>query len=189
MHASTLTYTNMGGFFGPEIKFAGYDGIVITGQAPQPVYLVIEDDRVAIKNAAKYWGMKTDRFDKQFIRDLGDRDFKTCYIGPAGENRVPYANILHTAARAAGRGGAGCIMGSKNLKAIAIKGSKTPPAFNPDELFRKSKQAREYFNGFSTGTLSETYLSEKGHRVSYREEEQKRNDGGKEFPGRDFRTG
>jgi aldehyde:ferredoxin oxidoreductase len=152
----------MGGFFGPEIKFAGYDGIVITGKAPQPAYLVIEDSRVDIKNAAKYWGMKTDRFDKQFTRDLGDRDFKTCYIGPAGENRVPYANILHTASRAAGRGGAGCIMGCKNLKAIAIKGSKTPPAFNPDELFRKSKQAREYFNGFSTGYLLKHLFRKKG---------------------------
>jgi aldehyde:ferredoxin oxidoreductase len=161
-HTSTLTYTNMGGFFGPEIKFAGYDGIIITGQAPQPVCLVIEDDRVDIKSAEKYWGMITDRFDKQFTRDLCDWDFKTCYIGPAGENRVPFSNILHTASRAAGRGGAGCIMGVKNLKAIAIKGTRTPPVFDPDELFRRSERARQYFNGLSTGYLLKNIFRKKG---------------------------
>ncbi len=161
-HPSTLAYTNMGGFFGPEVKFAGYDGFIITGKSPHPVYIVIEDDRVEIKNATPYWGMQTDAFDKQFTQALGDSDFKTCYIGPAGENCVPFANILHTSSRAAGRGGAGCIMGSKNLKAIAVKGTKTPPVSDPDLLFKMAQDAREYFNGFSSGYLLKHVFRKKG---------------------------
>jgi len=118
-HASTITYSNFGGFLGPEIRFAGYDGIVITGRAASPVYLVIDDDKVEIRDAGKYWGMKTDAFDHAIMKELGDRRFETCYIGPAGENGVRYSAILHTSARGAGRGGAGCVMGSKHLKAIA----------------------------------------------------------------------
>lgn len=125
-HASTITYTNMGGFFAPELRFAGYDGIAITGKADKPIYINIVDEKVEILDASQYWGMGTDEFDRKFIEDLGNRRTATCYIGPAGEKMVPYACIINTAGRAAGRGGAGCVMGSKNLKAIAVKGSKMP---------------------------------------------------------------
>jgi len=125
-YASTVCYSSMGGFFGPEIRFAGYDGIVVIGKAPSPVYIMIDDDEIEIRDAQQFWGMKTDEFDKIFIEELGDQRFKTCYIGPAGENLVEYACIINTAARAAGRGGTGCVMGSKNLKAIAIRGSQMP---------------------------------------------------------------
>jgi len=124
-HGSTVSYSNMGGFFGPEMKYAGYDGICITGKAEKPVYIKIVDDEVEIVDASKFWGMGTDEFDKTLTEELGDRKFESCYIGPAGENLVSMASILNTAARAAGRGGTGCVMGSKNLKAIAIKGTKT----------------------------------------------------------------
>ncbi len=124
--ASTITYSNVGGFFGPEIKFAGYDGIIVTGKASSPAYLYIDDDKVEIRDARRFWGMRTNDFDIAFTEELGDRGFETCYIGPAGENLVRYAAILHTSARAAGRGGVGCVMGSKNLKAIAIKGTRMP---------------------------------------------------------------
>jgi aldehyde:ferredoxin oxidoreductase len=117
--ASTVSYSNVGGFFGPEVRFAGYDGIVITGKANEPCYVVIDDGKVEIRDATKFKGMRTDVFDRAILRELGDRRYKTVYIGPAGENLVRYASILHTAARAAGRGGVGCVMGSKNLKAIA----------------------------------------------------------------------
>jgi len=123
---STISYSNMGGFFGPEIRFAGYDGICITGKAKNPVYIRIEDDKVEILDASKFWGMGTEEFDNALIEELGDRKFESTYIGPAGENLVPMACILNTAARAAGRGGTGSVMGSKNLKAIAIKGSQSP---------------------------------------------------------------
>jgi len=150
--ASTVSYSSMGGFFGPEIRFAGYDGIVITGKAASPVYIVIDDDRVEIRDAKKYWGTKTDAFDRQFIEELGDRRFRTCYIGPAGENMVRYAGIIHTAARAAGRG-TGCVMGAKNLKAIAVKGSKMPGIADHKQFIVGMEKARKYFKGISTGTL------------------------------------
>ncbi|OFX20863.1 MAG: aldehyde:ferredoxin oxidoreductase [Bacteroidetes bacterium GWA2_31_9b] len=125
-YGSTVSYSNMGGFFGPEIRFAGYDGICVIGKASKPVYIKIIDDEVEICDASKFWGMGTDEFDNALIEELGDRKFESCYIGPAGENLVPMASILNTAARAAGRGGTGCVMGSKNLKAIAVKGTQMP---------------------------------------------------------------
>lgn len=125
-HSSSLSYSNMGGFFGPELRYAGYDGLLVTGKADKPVYIHIEDDKVSIKDASKYWGMGTDEFDKTFHKDLGDDRHESCYIGPAGENQVPMACIINTAARAAGRGGTGCVMGSKMLKAIAVKGTAVP---------------------------------------------------------------
>jgi aldehyde:ferredoxin oxidoreductase len=149
-HASTVSYSNMGGFLGPEIRFAGYDGIVITGKAKHPSYIVIEDDRVGIRDARQYWGMKTDEFDKTLIKDLNNERFQTCYIGPAGENLVAYACIVHTAARAAGRG-AGAVMGSKNLKAIAVKGTGMPHIADHKEFGKALKDARETSKGLLDG--------------------------------------
>jgi len=126
-NSSTLSYANMGGFFGPELRYAGYDGLLVTGKADKPVYILIEDDKVSIEDASDYWGMGTDEFDKVFPSGLGEGRYESCYIGPAGENLVPMACIINTAARAAGRGGTGCVMGSKNLKAVAVKGSNIPP--------------------------------------------------------------
>ncbi|MDD8019781.1 MAG: aldehyde ferredoxin oxidoreductase N-terminal domain-containing protein [Acidobacteriota bacterium] len=145
--ASTISYANVGGFIGPEIRFAGYDGIVISGKASSPVYLVIEDDRVEFREAKKFWGLKTEEFDRKLTEELGDRRFKTCYIGPAGENLVEYAAILHTAARAAGRGGTGCVMGSKNLKAIAIRGTRVPPVADHKRFISLLDEARQGFKG------------------------------------------
>ncbi len=172
-NASTITYSNVGGFLGPEIKFSGYDGIVITGKASSPVFLSIEDDDVKIRDAKKYWGMGTDEFDRVIIEDLNDRRFQTACIGPAGENGVSYASIIHTAARAAGRGGVGAVMGSKNLKAIAVKGSKQPQVASHEkflnllnelrENIKKSPGAIKYNQQGSTGNLDTR--SEKGQLV------------------------
>ncbi|MFW5860790.1 MAG: aldehyde ferredoxin oxidoreductase family protein [Spirochaetota bacterium] len=146
-NASTVAYSNMGGFFGPEIRFAGYDGIMIKGKSSKPVYITIDDDRVSIEDAGKYWGMGTDSFDRTFKADLGDRGYESCYIGPAGENLVPFACIINTAARAAGRAGTGCIMGSKNLKAIAVKGSRAPSAAEVDSFNLMLNECRQAFKG------------------------------------------
>ena len=146
-HASTVTYSNMGGFFGPEIRFAGYDGLVVTGKARVLSYLVIDDGKVEIREATKFKGMRTDAFDKAFPAELGDRSFKTVYIGPAGENLVPYSSILHTAGRAAGRGGAGCVMGSKNLKAIAVRGSGQPGVADHARFLAALEKARSALYG------------------------------------------
>jgi aldehyde:ferredoxin oxidoreductase len=140
--ASTVSYSNVGGFFGPEVRFAGYDGIVITGKATELCYVVIDDDKVEIQDARKFKGMRTDGFDRAILTELGDRRFKTLYIGPAGENLVPYSSILHTSARAAGRGGVGCVMGSKNLKAIAVRGSGQPGVADHKRFLAALEKAR-----------------------------------------------
>lgn len=144
--ASTLTYSNVGGFFGPELKLAGYDGVVITGKANGLCYIVIDDDKVEIRDARKFKGMRTDTFDKEILKELKDRRFKTVYIGPAGENLVRYASILHTSARAAGRGGVGCVMGSKNLKAVAVKGTRQPSVFDHKKFISILEKARVALN-------------------------------------------
>ncbi len=146
-HASTVTYSNMGGFFGPELRFAGYDGLVITGKARELSYIVIDDDKVEIRDARKFKGMRTDAFDKAFLEELGDRTFKTVYIGPAGEKLVPYSSIIHTAGRAAGRGGSGCVMGSKNLKAIAVKGTGQPSVADHERFLAALEKARKALYG------------------------------------------
>jgi len=140
--ASTVSYANMGGFFGPEIRFAGYDGIVITGKANELCYVMIDDGKVEILDAKKFKGMRTDAFDKAILSELGDRRFKTVYIGPAGEKLVQYSSILHTSARAAGRGGVGCVMGSKNLKAIAVRGTGQPSAADHRRFLAALEKAR-----------------------------------------------
>lgn len=152
-YGSTVSYSNMGGFFGPEIKFAGYDGICVTGKADHPVYIKIVDDDVQILDASKFWGMGTDEFDKAIIDEIGDRKFESCYIGPAGENLVPMASILNTAARAAGRGGTGCVMGSKNLKAIAIKGTKSREVSDHKKYLELLKKVRKSFKEQNSGEL------------------------------------
>jgi aldehyde:ferredoxin oxidoreductase len=140
--ASTVSYSNMGGFFGPEVRFAGYDGIVITGKAKELCHVVIDDGKVEIRDAKKFKGMRTDAFDKAILKELRDRRFKTVYIGPAGENLVRYASIIHTSARAAGRGGVGCVMGSKNLKAIAVRGSGQPGVADHKRFLAALEKAR-----------------------------------------------
>lgn len=142
--ASTISYSSMGGFIGPEIRFAGYDGIIIHGKSEKPVYLYIENDKVEIRDASAFWGTGTDTFDRMFTKHLGNERFSTCYIGPAGENLNPMACIVNTAARAAGRGGTGCVMGSKNLKAIAVRGTGMPHIADHKkflELLEKSRAA------------------------------------------------
>ncbi|MBU0971481.1 MAG: aldehyde ferredoxin oxidoreductase family protein [Proteobacteria bacterium] len=160
-HASTVSYSNFGGFFGPEIKFAGYDAVIISGRSAAPVYIRIEDDNVQIKDAAPYWGMGTDGFDKKFTSDLKDRQFCTCYIGPAGENLVRHASIIHTASRAAGRG-VGCVMGAKNLKAIAVKGTRMPEVADQTGLLDRITDARDHFTGLSRGRLLSYFLRKSG---------------------------
>jgi len=118
----TIFESNIGGAFGPELKFAGYDGIVITGAADQPVYLKIEDDQVRIEDAGDLWGKGIFDTEAWLIDTMGPQ-VKSLSIGPAGENRIPFACIGSDAYRQMGRGGGGAIFGAKNLKCIAVKGT------------------------------------------------------------------
>jgi aldehyde:ferredoxin oxidoreductase len=113
----------VGGSFAPEMKFAGYDLIVIAGRAPQPTVLWIKDDKVEFLPAEGiYWGLKTSAIEEALRTDL-DKDVKTLSIGPAGENLVPWACLSTDQFHKAGRGGHGALFGAKNLKAVAIRGT------------------------------------------------------------------
>lgn len=122
----TGTYLDsfFGGHFGPEIKYAGYDGIIITGRAAAPIYLWIDDDRVEFHDARAIWGKDSLTANALIKEELEEPEAKLLTIGQAGENQVRFALISCEYNRQAGRGGAGAVMGSKNLKGIAVKGSK-----------------------------------------------------------------
>ena len=122
-----------GGHFGAEVKFAGYDHIIIQGRAKNPVYLWINDDEVAIKDAKHLWGKSTWEAAELIIKELDDEDIRTLCIGPAGENLVKYAFAIANDERAPAETGIGAVMGSKNLKAIAVRGSKSVKVANPEE--------------------------------------------------------
>jgi aldehyde:ferredoxin oxidoreductase len=113
-----------GGRFGPEIKYAGYDGLIITGRAARPAYLWIEDDRVEFRPAKGIWGTDALTANELVKKDLNAPQARVVTIGQAGENLVKFSLISCEYNRQAGRGGAGAVMGSKNLKAVAISGSR-----------------------------------------------------------------
>ncbi|MGB5984334.1 MAG: aminotransferase class III-fold pyridoxal phosphate-dependent enzyme, partial [Desulfobacterales bacterium] len=118
----TIFESNIGGGFGPELKFAGYDGIVIRGQASRPLYLRIQDDSVTLEDAAPIWGRGIFETETWLQETLGP-GAKSLTIGPAGESGVPFACVGSEAYRQMGRGGAGTLFGSKQLKAIAVRGT------------------------------------------------------------------
>jgi len=121
--------TNAGGHFAPELKYGGYDAVVITGQAPTPVYLWIHDGEAELRDAGDLWGLDTWQTEVALRQQLGDPDIRMALIGPAGENLVRGACLIVDRARAAGRGGGGAVMGSKRLKAVAVRGTgKIAPA-------------------------------------------------------------
>ncbi len=127
--------SNAGGFFAPEMKFAGWDMFIIEGRADHPVYLMIEDDRVEIRDARHLWGKDTIETEHLIQAENGDDQIKVACIGPAGENQVRFACIQVTPQRSLGRGGLGAVMGSKNLKAIAVRGHGTVPIAQPERFY------------------------------------------------------
>lgn len=131
--------SNMGGFFGAEMKFAGYDHFVIAGQSEKPVYLWIHDDQVEIREAAHLWGLDTWETTAAIQRELEDRDIQVLTIGPAGENLVKFACLISNLGRAAGRGGCGAVWGSKRLKAIAVRGTRRIDVARPQEFLRTAE--------------------------------------------------
>ncbi len=132
--------SNMGGHFGPALKYAGYDVLVLTGKANRPSYLFIEDGQVEIRAAETYWGKGSLTAEKMLKEDLGE-DFQILAIGPAGERKVRYACISHDFGRQAGRTGIGLVLGAKNIKAIAVKGTGSLPVFDVEGAYAKGKEA------------------------------------------------
>ena len=135
---SPLTFghgdANAGGFFGPELKFAGYDHIIFKGRSPRPVYLFIENDRVELRNSSHLWGKDTWETQRLIREELKDEDIQIACIGPAGENMVRVSCIIHGLKRAAAKA-MGPIMGSKHLKAVAVRGSKGVKVADPEAFF------------------------------------------------------
>ena len=126
--------SEVGGFWAAELKHAGFDGIIVDGKAEKPVYLSIQDGEVSIKDASHLWGKQTRETLNALREELGDNRIQAAMIGPAGENLVKYACIMNGLYDAAGRGGAGAVMGSKNLKAIAVRGHHRPKVASAEGL-------------------------------------------------------
>jgi aldehyde:ferredoxin oxidoreductase len=125
---------NTGGFFGPELRFAGYDGVVITGQAEGPLWLSIVEGRAQLHDAASLWGCDSYATQERVREAMGSPQARVACIGEAGENRAKMAAIMNDHGRAAGRTGMGAVMGSKNLKAIGVRGSRQVPLAEPDRF-------------------------------------------------------
>lgn len=127
---STICDSSSGGSFGAVLKSAGLDGLVIRGRADHPVYLVVSQGRVEMRDADGIWGLNTQQTQKALQERTGAKASVAC-IGPAGENRVPFAAILNDRDRAAGRGGLGAVMGAKNLKAVVAAGDLATAIADP----------------------------------------------------------
>ncbi len=137
--------SNCGGFWGPELRFAGYDGLWIEGRSDRPVYLMIQDDHIEIRPAEHLWGLDTYETQEQIKAELGQSGWHVAVIGPAGERGVRFAGIYCDHGRAAGRTGLGAVMGAKNLKAIAVRGTrKTLPLADPVRYAELRSQANRW---------------------------------------------
>ncbi len=128
-----IGHSECGGHWIAELKFAGYDGIIFTAKAENPVYLYVKDDHVEIRNAKNLWGKTTSQTEQAIMEELNDPYVQVISIGPAGEHLCGEASIIHSSFHAFARAGGGCIMGSKNLKAIAIRGTKGFPSVADSE--------------------------------------------------------
>lgn len=123
-----------GGYWGAELKKAGFDALIIEGAAASPVYLWIKNGRIEIREAGGLWGLETADAHRTIVAELNDGRVRTAIIGPAGENRVRFSCILHDITHVAGRTGTGAVMGSKNLKAVAVRGDRAPRSAAPQKL-------------------------------------------------------
>lgn len=135
--------SQVGGFIPVHLKANGYDSIVIQGKAASPVYLYIDKETIQIKDAKALWGLTTDKAEEQISRELGNEKTESSIIGPAGENLVKYAAILHRKSRANGRNGVGAVMGSKNLKALVVKRQAMPKAVDSEGLKTLTRDVKE----------------------------------------------
>ncbi|MBI2252288.1 MAG: aldehyde ferredoxin oxidoreductase family protein [Armatimonadetes bacterium] len=139
----TILDSSVGGFLASEIKFAGLDGIIVEGSSIKPVFLEIINAEVKFHKAEFLWGLSTHEVEYKLRETLKDDNYKIISIGAAGENLVPYSCLTTELYRQAGRGGIGAVMGSKKLKAIAIKGTKGFKIDRPKEFLKK---AQNYIN-------------------------------------------
>ncbi|MFX0025055.1 MAG: aldehyde ferredoxin oxidoreductase family protein [Candidatus Hermodarchaeota archaeon] len=158
--------SEVGGYWGAELKHAGFDAVIVEGKASKPIYLFIQDEEVDIRDASHLWGKSTGETQKNIIRELDDKYIRVACIGVAAENLVKYACIINDYRNAAGRTGMGAVMGSKNLKAIAVRGHNKPKVNNKEKMRTILKESYETFKGYSElfafgtgGNLMEKFAS------------------------------
>jgi aldehyde:ferredoxin oxidoreductase len=140
-----------GGFFGAEMRRAGFDAVVVHGKAAKPVYLWIHDGKAEIRPAGHLWGTSTLECQEKVRAELGDKQVRLAMIGPGGEKLVRYACVINDLKHAAGRSGVGAVMGSKNLKAIAARGRTAVPVADPDALKELAKWMTEHWQEKASG--------------------------------------
>ncbi len=144
-----------GGYWGAELKRAGYDALIVEGKSEKPVYIHIEGDSVGIRNASSIWGKVTGETEARIKEECGDKGTRVCQIGPGGEKRIRFACIVNDLHHFAGRAGMGAVMGSKNLKAIAVKGSGNVPVADEKVFKDTTNWLRDNFEDLCAG-LRET---------------------------------
>ena len=133
-----------GGFFPAEMKFSGFDGIVIKGKSPKPVYLALINGQASLHDASHLWGKITGEVEAMLKQELGDPKIEVMQVGPAAEKGVRFAAIMNMSNRAHGRTGMGLVMASKNLKAIVVRGKAKPPIAHPDKLAALNRLGPKY---------------------------------------------
>ena len=157
---------NSGGFFGPMMKKAGYDAIFINGISQKPVYIFIDDEKVEFRDASALWGKTISDVETAIKKELGDDKVCIAQVGPAGERKSLMSVVMNDGHRAAARGGPGAVMGSKNLKAVVVRGNKTPTVADVET---QRKINKEIANWQKDGPVSEIVggFKELGTTVSY----------------------
>ena len=157
-----LGSANMGGFFTPELAWAGFHHLVVRGRAEHPVYIFVHNGEIEIRDAREIWGKSVTETQWAIREDLGDQEVKSAVCGPAGENLVRYANVMTGIKNAAGRSGMGAVMGSKNLKAIAARGTMDIKIARPAEALEFNKRFIEQITGAKVnqtmGTLGTPFI-------------------------------
>jgi aldehyde:ferredoxin oxidoreductase len=152
-----------GGWWGPELRAAGWDGVVVHGKADRPTYLWIKDDKVEFRDASRHWGQLSGEVQDGIEAELGDKRVRVLQCGVSGERGVRFAAIVNQLKHFHGRSGLGAVMGSKNLKAIAVRGSKPPAATDKDAAKQKLVWFKDHYDrekdrfhqlGSSSGVLA-----------------------------------
>ena len=131
-----------GGYFPAEMKFSGFDAVILKGKSPKPVYLWMHHGEAELKDASHLWGMTTGDAEDKLKEELEDKRIEVLQIGPAGENLVRFAALISMSNRANGRTGMGAVMGSKNLKAVVVRGKQKPSIANPEKFKELQKLAK-----------------------------------------------
>jgi len=156
----TIGASNSGGHFGPELKYAGYDGIIFEGESDKPVYLYINDDDVQLRSAEHLWGKTVFDTTDELLKETCE-DARVACVGPGGELKVLFATIMNDKHRAAGRSGLGAVMGSKKLKAVVVRGTKSLEVSKPKEFLESCVDARNKLKAHPvTGVGLPTYGTE-----------------------------